>query len=85
MIKYNPTPLSWLYNKLLCTPDITIYECTNALETADKMNDEQTILFLSWLRLECSNRSDGWRHIASDDLTVYTDLGIYNKWFTTKR
>jgi hypothetical protein len=53
MKKYNPTPLSWLYNQLLTKPDLTIYECTEALETANDMNDMETILFLSWLRSDC--------------------------------
>jgi hypothetical protein len=36
MKKYNPTPLSWLYNQLLTKPDLTIYECTEALDNSKR-------------------------------------------------
>lgn len=85
MKKYNPTPLSWLYNQLLCKPDLTIYECTEALEAANDMNDMETILFLTWLRSDCVSLSDGWKHLLSNDNTVYTDIGIYELWYNTKR
>jgi hypothetical protein len=85
MKKYNPTPLSWLYNQLLTKPDLTIYECTEALEDANDMNDMETILFLTWLRSECVSLSDGWKYLLSNDNTVYTDIGIYELWYNTKR
>ena len=85
-MKYNnPSPLSWLYNKLLCTPDITIFEATEALEIANNMNNEETIYFLTFLREECTSVDGGWCYLNKGSDKVFTDLGIYNLWYNIKR
>ena len=85
-MKYNnPSPLSWLYNKLLCTPDITIFEATDALEIANNMNNEETITFLTFLRSECTSVDGGWIYNTKGSDKVFTDLGIYNLWYNIKR
>ena len=77
-MKITLEPVEWLH--CMMTNDITVSECENILKRAKEMHEEQQIKFLEWLRVECSNRSDGWRHIMSDDNTIYTDIGIYEKY-----
>ena len=79
------TALEWMYNKLVCTPDLTVYECTETLKTAKDMQDKEQVEFLQWLRANCRPLRGGWDLHYEIDLCLYTDIGVYELYKSKKK